>query len=170
MNHYHRQSNCLGSSTSEAVLPGPTIPYFQSRKSCNSSGKYSASSCQVSTLNRTRNSADLTAASTSNHASRKSGRRLSCTTQKLQFSAYAASTLRISWYPAYPTSTSEEGLIFLASPGRSPEEAGSSRSVWAFLRSSTSSECVTAPQPEEYLSLPSPKSHSLSPPSTNSCE
>src|ERR1035438_6935114 len=48
------QSDSETSSTSEAVLPGLTIPYFRSRNSCNSAGNSSASSCQVSTLHLTR--------------------------------------------------------------------------------------------------------------------
>ena len=80
----NRRTTASRFTIGEGVFPGATMPYFLSRNSCSAREADAASSCQVRTFRRTRSAALFTAAITSNHASRRSGRRSSWITQKLR--------------------------------------------------------------------------------------
>ena len=94
------------------MQPVGTIPYFKSRNCRRSRGAAPLSSCQVRTLHRVLRSGILTHFMIAYHASIRSGRRPSSTTQKASFRACAARTLRMSWYETYcPLWLAENGCV-----------------------------------------------------------
>lgn len=72
------------------------IPYFALRNLCKTGGREALSSCQVSTLHRTRRVTERTQRTMAYQSSIKSGRRESSNVQKSRLRVCAARTFRIS--------------------------------------------------------------------------